>query len=267
MPRSLPPSLALIVEDLELDQPEVVTFEMLAGLVARHGLGTPPKVVAARLRERGWLLATGSRGVWEFAPGAHAGAYGHGDPTLPLQAVLASRPGLPAALSLNTAAWALGYADRVPARLDVAVPHATRVPKPLALHTNVTTYDPRLDLVRAKGAPTHAAESVLVHLVTKPAEVRSWSAVLEWLPDLAADLSTERLAVELSTRPVAVRVRAGYLLSGLRPDLADPLRADTGAPVRFGPRSAKVRRHDPTWRVLDALLQVNPSSLREVTPT
>ena len=267
MPRPLPPSLALIVEDLELDQPEVVTSEMLAELVARHSLGSPTKVVAARLRERGWLLATGSRGVWEFAPGAHAGPYGHGDPTLPLQAVLASRPGLPAALSLNTAAWALGYADRVPARLDVAVPRLTRVPKSLAVNTNVTTYDPRLDLVRAKGAPTHRSESILVHLASTPAAVRSWSAVLEWLPDLAADLSAERLDVELRARPTAVRVRAGYLLSGLRPDLAEPLHTDAGAPVRFGPRSAKVRRHDPTWRVLDALLQVNPTSLKEVTPT
>jgi hypothetical protein len=266
MPRSLPPSLASIVEDLELDQPTVVTSEMLGELVARHGLRTPPKVVAARLRERGWLLATGSRGVWEFAPGAHAGPYGHGDPTLPLQAALAAQPGLSAALSLNTAAWALGYADRVPARLDVAVPHLTRVPKALAVHVNVTTYDPSLDLVQAKGAPTHRPESVAVHLASSPAAVRSWSAVLEWLPDLAAELSGELLGIELHDRPTAVRVRTGYLLSGLRPDLAAPLRADVGGPVRFGPRSAKVRRHDPTWRVLDALLQVDPASLVEVTP-
>jgi hypothetical protein len=174
---------------------------------------------------------------------------------------------LPAALSLNTAAWALGYADRVPTRLDVAVPHLTRVPKALTTSTNVTVYDARLDPVKAKGAPTHHGESVVVHLASTPAVVRSWPAVLEWLPDLAADLSAERLDIELEARPAAVRVRAGYLLSGMRPDLAEPLHADIGGPVRFGPRSAKVRRHDPTWRVLDSLLQVDPTNLEEVTPT
>lgn len=265
MPRTLPPSLAPIVEDLELDQPRIVTSVKLAELVAQHGLRTPSKVVAARLREHGWLLPTGTKGVWEFAPGAHAGPYGHGDPALPLQAVLAVHPGLPAALALNTAAWALGYADRVPARLDVAVPRLNLAPRSLVTGTHVTAYDPRLDLVTAKGAPTHRAESIVVHLASTPAVVRSWPAVLEWLPDLAADLSFERLQVELRGRPTAVRVRTGYLLSGLRPDLAEPLHVEVGAPVRFGPRAAKVRRHDANWRVLDALLPINPKSLKEVT--
>jgi hypothetical protein len=267
MPRPLPPSLAPIVEELELEQPKIVTSDKLAEIVADQGLRTPSKIVAARLRERGWLLATGTKGVWEFAPGAHAGPYGHGDPTTPLQAVLAAHRGLPAALSLNTAAWALGYADRVPSRLDVAVPRLNMAPKSLVAGAHVTAYEPRLSLVKAKGAPTHRSESIVVHMATTPTVVRSWSAVLEWLPDLAADLSAERLDVELRARPIAVRVRAGYLLSGLRPDLAEPLRVHVGAPVRFGPRTAKVRRHDSTWRVLDAVLPTNPRNLEEVTPS
>ena len=79
--RPLSPTLAAVVEELELDQPVVVTADDLSGIVARHGLGTPVKVIAARLRGAGWLLPTPQRGVWEFAPGAHAGAIGHGDPT------------------------------------------------------------------------------------------------------------------------------------------------------------------------------------------
>ena len=80
MARSLSPTLASVVEDLELDQTVVVTAELLREIVARHQLGTSPKVVAARLRQAGWLLPTGRRGVREFAPGAHAGPIGHGDP-------------------------------------------------------------------------------------------------------------------------------------------------------------------------------------------
>ena len=39
------------------------------------GVRTATRTVATRLRERGWLLPTGQRGVWEFAPAAVAGAY------------------------------------------------------------------------------------------------------------------------------------------------------------------------------------------------
>lgn len=261
MPRTLPRSLAPIVEDLELDQPKVVTLRMLAELVARHDVGTDTKVVAARLRERGWLLKTGTRGVWEFAPGSHAGAYGNGDPVLPLQAVLAVHPQLPAALALNTAAWAWGYADRVPTRLDVAVPTLAAAPSALLAQTNVMVFRPALEPLRAKGAPVHRPESVVAHLASSPDVVRSWGAVLEWLPDLAGDLSGDALQRELCGRSRAVRVRAGYLLAGLRPDLAEPLHDAVRDPVRFGPRQAKVRRYARDWRVIDSLLPVDPRML------
>jgi hypothetical protein len=39
-------------------------------LAEEAGLRTPAKVVAARLRATGWLLATAQRGVYEFAPGS-----------------------------------------------------------------------------------------------------------------------------------------------------------------------------------------------------
>lgn len=43
---------------------------------------------------------------------------------------------------------------------------------------------------------------------------------MQWLPDLAAELTAPVFAAELDGRSRAVSVRAGYLLSGLRPDLA-----------------------------------------------
>jgi hypothetical protein len=78
--RSLSRQLAPLVAELELRQPTLVTLRELAILAEEAGLRTPAKVVAARLRATGWLLPTGQRGVYEFAPGAHAGPYGHGDP-------------------------------------------------------------------------------------------------------------------------------------------------------------------------------------------
>jgi hypothetical protein len=49
------------------------TVEELASLAEEAGLRTPAKVAAARLRATGWLLPTCERGIYEFAPGAHAG--------------------------------------------------------------------------------------------------------------------------------------------------------------------------------------------------
>jgi hypothetical protein len=73
--RSIPPSLAPVLERLELDDARLVTTERLAELLRQAGVRTAPRTVAARLRDRGWLLATDQRGVWEFAPAALAGAH------------------------------------------------------------------------------------------------------------------------------------------------------------------------------------------------
>jgi hypothetical protein len=264
MARSLSPTLASVVEDLELDQPVIVTAELLRAIVARHQLGTSPKVVAARLRQAGWLLPTGRRGVWEFAPGAHAGPIGHGDPTLPLQASLAAEPGVPAALALATAAWAHGYADRLPATLDIAVPVGTRVSAAIARVMAVSTFTTTVGYTTAKGVPCHRPESVLVHLASSPTAPRSWASTLEWLPDLAVEMTAEVFAAELEGRARAVSVRAGYLLSGLRPDLAAPLQALAGGVVRFGSRTEPLRRHAGSWRVLDYLLPSDPSTWEPV---
>jgi hypothetical protein len=257
----LSPTSAAVVEQLELDQPAVVTLDMLRSIAAGLGLGTDPKVIAARLRARGWLLPTGQRGVYEFAPGAHAGPYGQADPVLPLTVALAADPRLDAALALGTAAWALGAAQRVPSRIDVAVPEGARTPSALARTASVTTFTTHVGYVTAKGVACHRPESVLVHLGVDPSAPRSWSSVLEWLPELAADADPAVLARELAGRTRAARVRMGYLVSGLRPDLAEPLRGEVGDPVRFGPRPGAVRRYSSRWRVLDSVLPVDPTGL------
>ncbi|HET8929713.1 MAG TPA: hypothetical protein VFN21_03545, partial [Acidimicrobiales bacterium] len=74
MTRTIPPSLAPVIAGLELEGADLVTTAQLDAIVKGAGIGTATRTVAARLRERGWLLASGRRGVWEFAPGAAAGA-------------------------------------------------------------------------------------------------------------------------------------------------------------------------------------------------
>ena len=97
MKRSVPASLAPVVERLELDQPQIVTNQQLTKIAKEAGIRTSPALIAHRLRERGWLLSTGMSGAWEFAPAAHAGPHSRGGPLLPVLAAFALQPDLPAA--------------------------------------------------------------------------------------------------------------------------------------------------------------------------
>jgi hypothetical protein len=252
--------MAGILEQLELDQPALVTGAELTRLLEAHGVRTPTRVVAARLRKTGWLLPTSRRGVWEFAPAAAAGPYSRNDPVTPLKAFLTQKPAAHCGLSFHAAAWAHNIAERAPARLEVAVAerHLLRqLPNQLA----TSVFAPKLDYSYTRGVPVLAPESVLVHMTSRPSAVRSWESAREWLPGLAAELSWEPVRVELEGRATAVRARTGYLLSGLRPDLAAHIHID--APLNkswFGPRTT-LRRHNAPWQIADTILPFDPTQL------
>lgn len=265
MTRSIPPSLAGIMEELELEHPLLVTSDHLAELVRRHGVLTPPKIVAARLRERGWLLPTERRGVWEFAPAAVAGPYSLSDPVMSLRAFLVSKPGARCALTFQAAAWSHGVADRVPSRPEVAAATANlarQLPSPLA----PSVFDSHLGYVIIRGVPVLTPESIVVHMAARPTNVRSWSSALEWLPELAGMVQWDALTRELEGRASSVTTRAGYLLQGLRPDIASSLHAHAQAKgkVWFGPR-ASLKRHDAKWQIADTLLPFDPRALEACT--
>ncbi|HZJ48055.1 MAG TPA: hypothetical protein VFD97_03335, partial [Acidimicrobiia bacterium] len=100
--RSVPRSVARVLQALELEQPVLVTLDQLDDLAAETGAGFSGSVAARLLRERGWLLPLRATGVWEFAPGARAGAVGGGDPFIELRARLKTRP-LPVAVAAESA--------------------------------------------------------------------------------------------------------------------------------------------------------------------
>ena len=266
MTRSVSPGLAGILEELELEQPTLVTSEHLNKLVAQYGLRTPTKIVAARLRERGWLLPTGRRGVWEFAPAALAGPYSRNDPTTDLRAFLLQRPEAQCGLTFQAAAWAHGFADRVPTRLEVAT-FTAALSKQLPTSLSCSVFAPRLPRTEIRDVPVLAPESVVVHMAARPAAVRSWASALEWLPELAESLSVEQVFVELSQRPASVHARTGYLLQGLRPDIAraiqslDAFKESKSNKTWFGPRG-KLQRHSVTWQIADTILPFDPAALR-----
>lgn len=259
MTRSIPPSLAPVVEQLELEDAHLVTAEDLEAILRETGVRTATRTVASRLAERGWLLKSGTRGVWEFAPGAVAGPHSRSGPTRPLQAALAKWSNLQCALTFQAAAWAMNAADRVPARLEVAAAtnaDARRLPDILDASVFAANVPPLI----LKGVPVLRAASVLVHMAASPTHVRSWTSAVEWLPDLAFDADPRDVRTELAGRPLTVAARFGYLVQGLRPDLAASI-PSPASKTWFGPRGP-LRRHDSRWQIADTLLPFDPRSLR-----
>src|ERR1700689_2832648 len=113
--------------------------KQLAVLAEQAGLRTPAKVIAARLRATGWLLPTAQRGVYEFAPGSHAGAYGHGDPFIDLRAAMLAEH-YPVAVALQSALWLHGIAERAPDRHELAVPVGAAVPESIRQQKRVVHF-------------------------------------------------------------------------------------------------------------------------------
>lgn len=259
MTRSIPPSLSSVVEQLELEDARLVTIGHLDAILREAGVGTAARTVAGRLRERGWLLETGKRGVWEFAPGAVAGPYSRTGPTRPLQAALLKWGDVRCALTFQAAAWAMGAADRVPSRLEVAAASpkdAGRLPSNLL----VSVFAPNLTPNTLKGVPVLREASVLVHMAASPKHVRSWASVVEWLPELAYDADPREVEAELVDRPATVAARLAYLMQGLRPDIAKRIPAPSSK-TWFGPRG-HLLRHDSRWQIADTMLPFDPRTLR-----
>ena len=266
--RTLPRGLAPIVEALELDQVNLVTIGLIQEIRLRAGLATPANVLASRLRAHGWLLATPQRGVYEFAPGSHAGPLSRGTLTLPLQAALRAHPRPDVGLTFQSAAWALGMADRAPSRLEVTAPNAktaSRLSRVLGEGARVLVFTPHLPWETRYGVPVLSADSLLVHTAAQPRHVRSWASALEWLPDIAADASPARTVIEVADRPASVATRLSYLLSGLRPDIAAAVAPPIRGKVYFGPRG-RLLRHDATRQIADTLLPFDPRTLAAVMP-
>ena len=261
MTRTISTSLAGVLQSLELERPTLVSTEDLKRILEAENVRTPPRTVAARLKEKGWLLPTGQRGVWEFAPAELAGAYSSCEPVIGLRAYLVKHPDVSCGLTFQAAAWAYGYSDRAPIRPEVAVQNGNFsgiFPSSLSL----SSFTPVLGYERIKDVPVLARESIVVHMCEKPSSVRSWESAKEWFVELAAFLEQEKIMTELSNRPQSVKSRTGYLLKKIRPDLAGFIYAEykPKSKIWFGPRR-KLLRHDNKWLIADTILPFDPERL------
>ncbi|WP_337171558.1 type IV toxin-antitoxin system AbiEi family antitoxin [Gemmatimonas aurantiaca] len=265
MTRSIPPSLAPLVALLELERPTIVSVPQLTALIGRTVMRTPPRVAIQRLAARGWLLPTGVRGMWEFAPGERAGAFSSGDPLMPVQAALAAAssrvPAQQPSIALGSALWLHDLADRAPDIPEVAMPERAAVPAALARLCRVVHFSAKVAPVRKRGSLlVHTPATILVHLAHRPRDVRSWASILEMLGRLVDAANEAQIHQELAGRPHATRIRLAYLLSGVAPALAERLEPIPRGKVWFGPRRP-VRHHDAHLNVADTVLPIPPRTI------
>jgi hypothetical protein len=253
--RSLPRSLAPVVEGLELRQPRIVNRAILGEVLAEAGMTLSPEVAAERLVRLGWLLPLRTRDAWEFAPGARAGRFSAGDPWIELRGLLARDPNAPVALAFDSAVWELGHASHQPSRPILA--HRPGWRQPPALDVRAATFDWRLPTRVVRDLPVWTEPTIVVAAAERPAVQGNWANADDWLPDTFEATKPEQIATEASGRSVSTLARLGYLAewSG-RADIADTVEAELPSrlPVTFlGPRDRR-DRWSRRWHVYDALL-------------
>lgn len=264
MTRTISKSMAGILEDLELDNKSYVTLQELGELAKRHNVLTEPTMIASRLKQSGWLLPTAQRGVWEFASASMAGPYSKNDPLKDIKAFQLSNPKLKSYICLQTAAWAMGLADRVPLRKELAFPQIPRKHIPDVM--KAYKYCPTIKVREVRGVLCLAPESILVHIATKPDLIHSWESVMEWIPDVIYECDIENLLLEISDRTDSVKRRTGYLMQGMYSDAADAIYDSIPKPsskIRFGARKQSIR-NDEKWKIADTVLPFSPKEMEKV---
>lgn len=231
--RTIPKGLAPLVEKLELEQPRVLTASQLAAWAAEAGVVWSTRLIAQRLRERGWLLDLATRGVWEFAPAARAGAFGSGDPLIELRATLARDPSAPYVVAAESAAFLSGLASRRPEPEAVGAPEGVRLPKALSAF-RIVRWRPATPLLRREDLPVWAPATLLAFLASRPGGYHDWPNVGEWLGQAAGYVTISDLVLELTGAPRSAWARLAYMLEvGGRADEARDLLS--AAPAGRGP--------------------------------
>ena len=269
-------SVAPVLAELELLAPEVVDREVLRRAMDAAGdprANTPHGVdrLIDTLRRAGWLLPLRTRGLWEFAPASRSGAYGSGDPLLPLRAYLTRRPGAPVAVAMESAALRLHLAQHPPSREVVAVGDGVRSEGALAAFRTVALDLGRQAVQEVDGLPTHTVEALLVSMGVKPAGYRDWANVELWLRQAASEVTARDSAPVdsvargvlgvmhlLQARPVAAWARVAYLFRLAEQEQAAQqiLAAAPGepsGPVYLGPRD-RPGTYDALTHVYDSLV-------------
>lgn len=264
MPRTISGKLSGILEELELNGITYITLPMLDELIKKNNIKTLASTVASRLHEKGWLLPTQQRGVWEYVPAAVAGTISNNDTLSPIKTFNIANPNCNSCLTLQSAAWALGLADRTPSIVEavVEIQPNVKINDNLRLHT----YKTNLPVKKTKGVNCLSAEGIIVHIASDPKVIKSWNSAMEWIPDVVYEINIDNLMKELEGRSNAIKARTGYMLQGMFPDASEKIYKSIKviSKNRFGKRNQPSLRNDEKWKIIDTALPISPKEMEKV---
>lgn len=255
--RSVPSSLAPIIEELELQQPKIVTKALLEEINAKLDIDQLTGDTAHRLQQHGWLLSLKTEDAWEFAPASRAGKIGSGDLFIELRATLSHRPNLRVTVAYESAAWLLELARRVPERQVIAVPSSI-APPPALRDFRITRMLGHLEPTHIDELPVWRVETLIALMGARPSAYRAWPTVMEWLPEAAQRVTGDMLFKELTGRNKPALARSGYILElGGRVDLGNRIKElmepQGRGPFYLGNRNAP-GKYSKRWDVRDSVL-------------
>ncbi|MDB5073023.1 MAG: hypothetical protein JWM87_4134 [Candidatus Eremiobacteraeota bacterium] len=169
-----------------------------------------PARIARDLQRLGWLLPLRTKGRWEFAPGARAGAVPSGDPFVELRATLQRRD-LPVALAYDSAAWLQGLSTRQPNKHVLATYPSQRKLPPALSDFRVTRIWGALEPDQKDHLPVWRVPTLLAMMAIEPHYYRDWPNVMEWLEEAFRRSDAADLERELDKAPNTARIRLAYL--------------------------------------------------------
>jgi predicted transcriptional regulator of viral defense system len=232
--RTIPSYLAGILEQLELDQPDIVSLGDIANYAATVGSPLVPARAAHELKKRGWLIPTSQRGYYEFSPGANAGAFSRGGKTADVKALAAAHPEIEWCYAFQSALYYHGIVDQIPdePQFSVRANNVRDIPVSFRKYTK-SAFFYHLSPEIIEGNPVECIETLLVHICAKPGQVGDWFLYEEHLPLIWNGCNEDKVVEELSGRSTATIKRLAYLLSGVALEFS--LRIDTapGYSVHF----------------------------------
>jgi len=259
--RAIARSVADVVEQLELDGDVVVTYDQLATvaqLVGREASDADTRLLAYELQREGWLGPLRTRHAWEFLPGSRAGAYSSGDRFIEFRAQRAVNSDWGGVLAMESAASALGLAQRIPEQEVVALPDDQPFPKALTGAWRYVRIDiPTDGRTTVNGLPSWNLEGLIVGIATRPSAYKDIAGLGQWLPGAAARADTDVVIRLLAETPRTTAQRAAYLLGAGGNDPVCAAIVDAYPPSEtawLGPRVAGRGVFDHQTQVNDTVL-------------
>jgi predicted transcriptional regulator of viral defense system len=217
MVRTIPKYLASIVEQLELEQTELLTIKDIQRYADSVGSTIQATRIAFELRNRGWLLPTSARGVYEFSPGANAGAYSKGGKLSNVKAVALANPEIIWFYSHQSALYFHKIVDQTPDNPQITIKCNSIKNVPYAF-TKLThnVFDAQLEPVIINGNPVEQLETLLVHICAKPRSVSDWFVYEENIRDIWDECDIRKLHQELDKQSSNTRNRLKKLLRPIK---------------------------------------------------